>query len=290
MANVVSALNPEVWRAFLQPTLRKSLVAEAVADTTFAADLKHGDTIHYPYYSSLTVGNYSPGSTVSTTDLTATDEYLTVDQKKYVAFYVDDVESLQSRYDIVATWSDEAAYKLRDAIDTAVFAEVTAASADLDDGDIGGTDGSGISATTANVVKVFTTARKKLRTMNVEEAGDWVAVINSELAEVIEQTTIEKGFQIADATLRNGYVGNFLGFKVFASNNLATKTYGGKDCKVCYIGKAKQIHLAVQMPPAVKMKDVSDKAGQNIIILTVYGIKVFTQHKKRFLKTYIRIE
>jgi hypothetical protein len=273
----------------MQVPLRKSLVGiESCCDTTFEADLTYGDTIHYPYHSDLSVGNYTPGTDVTVSDVTATDETLLVDQKKYTAFYIDRIEEIQTRYDLIAAFSDEAAYKLKDTIDTAIFAEVANAASALDDGDIGGTAGSGISATTANIIKVFTAARKKLREMNVEEAADWVAVISPMVASVIEETATGKGFQIADATLRNGYAGDFLGFRCYVTNNLTTTTYGGKTCELAYFGKARSIHLVMQQAPRVDIKEEPKKLGRNFIAWALFGLKTFTKNKKRFLKVYIR--
>jgi len=289
MANTLSVLNPNFWSALMQVPLRKSLVGiESACDTTFEADLTVGDAVHYPYHSDLTTGDYTPGTDVSITDITATDETLIVNQRKYAAFYVDNIEQLQSRYDIALAFSDEAAYRLKDTIDTAVFAQVTNAASALDDGDLGGTSGSGISATTANIVQVFTAARKRLRTMNVEEAADWVAVVSPATAAVIEEKATVSGFQVADATLRNGYAGDFIGFRVYVTNNLATTTYGGKICELSYFGKAKSIHLVMQKAPGVEIKEEPKKLGRNFITWALYGLKTFNKNSRRFLKVYIR--
>jgi hypothetical protein len=288
MPNDLTATNPQLWSALMQVPLRKSLVAAETCDTSFETDLTYGDTIHYPYHSDLSVGNYTPGTDVTVSSVTATDETLVVNQKKYTAFYIDRIEEIQTRYDLIAAFSDEAAYRLKDTIDQAVFAQVTAAASALDEGDIGGTAGSGISATTANIISVFTAARKKLREMNVEEAADWIAIIPPSVAAVIEELATGKGFQVADATLRNGYAGDFLGFRIYVTNNLATVSYGGANCRLAYIGKARSIHLVMQAAPRVEIKEEPKKLGRNFIAWCLYGIKVFTKNSNRFLKVYFR--
>ena len=272
----------------MQVPLRKSLVSAETCDTTFEADLTFGKAIHYPYHSDLATGDYTPGTDVTITDVTASDEILNVDQKKYTAFYIDRVEEIQTKYDTIATFSDEAAYRLKDTIDTAVFAQVTNAASGLDDGDLGGTAGSGISATTANIIQVFTAARKKLRVMNVEEAADWIAIISPTTAAVIEETATGKGFQVADSTLRNGYAGDFIGFRVYTTNNLSTATYGGTTNELAYFGKAKSIHLVMQKAPGMEIKEEPKKLGRNFIAWCLYGLKTFIKNKNRFLKVYIR--
>jgi len=287
MPNTLTAAFPEVWSRLIQVPLRKSLVALEIANTELREELEVGYKIHYPYTSDLTVGNYTPGSDVTIQNVSMTDEYLTVDQKKVVAFRIDNFEQVQSRYDLIVTWSDEAAYRIRDVIDTAVLAETANAANPLDAGDIGGTAGNGIDIASADIVKVFSVARKKLRETNVEEAADWVAVVPPYVAEAIELAAVNKGFQIADATLRNGYAGDFLGFKIYVSNNLPVVQDGGNnDCYLAYIGKAKCIHLVMQMPPRAVIKDEPRQDAKNVLTFALYGTKVFNKNANRFLKAY----
>lgn len=281
----VSALNPAFWSAMMQIPLRKSLVAAEVADTKFKETLKKGDTVHFPYWSELSVTDYDPGTAITGfEDITGTDETLIVDKKKIVRWYVDDIEELQSNYQYSMTLADDAAYQLRDNIDTAVLLNVTGAASAVDDGDLGGTSGSAITATSANVIDVYVQARKKLRQMNVEESGDWISVVTPTFASLIERKTSETGFSVADASLRNGFAGSFLGFKVYVSNNMPSAAYGGTDSDHLYFGRGKQIDLVTQVMPKMDIKDVQDRLGKNFIASTVYGTKLFEKAKNRFVK------
>ncbi len=288
-SNNVSALVPEFWSPIMQAPLRKSLVAGAVANTQFEPLLNHGDTVHFPYWSTeATAVDYTPGTAITTQDVAATDETLVVDKKKVVPTYVDNVEELQTKYSMAIDMADNAAYKLKDDIDTATFVHVSAAASGLYYGGtaepikhaaISAVTTAAITATTSNIIEVFTKSRKALRKQNVEEGGDWIAVLSPEVMEVIELTATNKGFNVADATLRNGYVGTFLGFKLYISNNLPG-TY-------CYIGRAKMIHLATQQSPRMEIRTVSNKLGRNFLAYTVYGTKLFTKYKERFLTVNI---
>ncbi len=281
----ISAMVPSYWSDMMQVPLRKSLVAGAVANTQFEAKLTRGDTVNFPYLSETAAQDYTPGTEFTAVEASATMENLVVDKMKIVANYVEDIELLQANYNYQVDIADNAAYQLKDAIDTATFVHVSAAVSGLyadgtanviTEGAIATiTAGAAITATTANVGSIFTAARKRLRKQNVEEAGDWCAVITPDIAEKIELYGTEKGFSVADATIRNGYAGTFLGFEVYISNNLPTN--------YTYFGRKGMIHLVAQVPPKMEIKDVPRQLGKNLVASTAYGTKAFLRHRHRFL-------
>jgi hypothetical protein len=287
----ISAMIPSFWSDMMQVPLRKSLVASAVANTQFESKLSRGDTVNYPYLSETAAQDYTPGSEFTASEASATLENLVVDKMKVVPNYVEDIELLQSQYNYQVDLADNAAYQLKDSIDTEVFKHISAAVSGLyadgtanvvTEGAITAvTDGAAITATTANVASIFTAARKRLRKQNVEEAGDWCAVITPDVAEKIELYGTEKGFSVADATIRNGYAGTFLGFQVYISNNLPAN-YG-------YFGRKGMIHLVAQVPPKMEIKDVPKQLGKNLVASTVFGTKAFLRHRHRFLTVKVTV-
>ncbi len=198
--------------------------------------------------------------------------------------YVEDIELLQANYAYQMDIADDSAYRLKDIIDTEVFKGISAAQYGFENGSGIGvvtamahvTGGAAITATTANIDTIFTGARKGLRELNVEDMGDWCAVVSPAIAEKIELIAINKGFNVADATLKNGYAGNFLGFDVYVSNNLPTGGYS-------YFGRKGMIHLVAQVPPKMTIKDVPRQLGKYLVASTVFGKKVFTRDGTRFL-------
>ena len=277
MANTVAPLIGESWARETQIILHKSLVGLEIASSALKADLKFGDTIHQPRYSTIpSAVAYTPGTAITVQDWATTDEYLTVDQKYVVPYYIDDVNELFFDYNAQATLAEESAYKLRDTIDQDVLAEYANAAQTEDDGDLGGTAGSAITASSANIIQIFSMARKLLRDKNVPEQGDYFAVVSSSTAEIIERTAADKGFQVADSTLRNGYAGNFLGFQVYISPNLSTGTYGGTSSVYHLFGKKGAIDFVLKKDVTTTIKDVQDKLGSNFFVWTVWGVKTFT--------------
>lgn len=286
MANNVDALKPEIWTLAMQVPLRKTLVALEVCSVELQSQLTVGDVIHKGYHTDLSAENYTAGTalTAQTFNLSADD--LSATTKKVVSFYVDDTERLQVKPDYAGQLAVEAAYRMKDAIDQDVLGEVSAGVAFGDSTatgsesfitatGVGSNTISAIAATTANIVTLFTKARKALRVKNVEEAGDWIAIMEPGKAALIEERVTIDGFTIADATLRNGYAGSFLGFKIYVSNNITSNRM--------YIGKRGAIDLVMQAAPRMEIKDVPDKIGKNFIAWTVYGQTVFTKNQSRFL-------
>jgi len=287
MANTVSAaMVPEIWKKAIQVNLTKTLVSLETCDTRLEADLKFGDKLHFPYIAALVATDYTPGTAISVQDFTATNDEIDINTFKVCPFYVDDVYALQSNQNYAANLAKDAAYQLRDAIDTTALAQT---SAGIYFGDTSGSAGTyvtgtasnvtSISSTSANVDDVYVAAREALREENVSEDGDWISIIRPSVASKIELLAIDKGFNIADSTLRNGYAGDFLGFHVYVSNNIPSGT--------AYFGKRGGISLVVQKEPGMLIKDISDKLGKNFLPSIIFGQTVFVRNAKRFLNVQI---
>jgi hypothetical protein len=298
IANDVSAIQPELWSAMVQVPLYKSLVALEVANMRLSDTLKYADTIHVPRFGDLSVATYTPGTTISATAQDWAYDTLVVSSYKVVTFYVDDARSLTVNVDQARELATEAAYQLKNQIDTDVFANITGAdgfyAADVADV-LGGTNAYPVTATTANIINVFAGARTILRERNVEENGDWCAVITPYIASLVEIKAANVGFNVADATLRNGYAGDFMGFQIYVSNNLPTgkmtaiapltgvtaAALSGTTGLSVYFGKKGTIDVAMLRAPALEIRKKDDMIGSNFITWTVYGSSVFTKNRQR---------
>lgn len=296
ISNDVSAIQPEVWSSMVQVPLYKSLVAMEVANLRLSDTVKYADTVHVPYFGSLSAQTYTPGTSISATAQDWAFDTIVVSAYKHVTFYVDDPRSLTVNVDQARELATEAAYQLKDVIDQHVFANITGADgftvADAQDV-LGGTDKRAVSASSANVINIFAGARKVLRKRNVEETGDWVAVVTPKIAADIEIKAATVGFNVADATLRNGYAGDFMGFQVYISNNLPTgavsamapgstgaTAIAGSGTSL-YFGKKGTIDAVMLRQPALEIRKKDDMIGANFITWTVYGSGVLTKNKSR---------
>jgi hypothetical protein len=304
VTNDVSAIIPEIWSSSITKNLYKSLVAMEIANTELSDTLKFGDTIHKPYFGNLSAQTYTRGTPISATNLDWAFDNLVVSSYKHCTFYIDDVEALQANVSQIAPLASEAAYQLSNAIDAHVFRNITAdgfVNFQADAGTLqGGTAHRPISAGSAAIITIFANARKLLRQNNVEEMGDWCAVVTPQIAYYIESKSTSVGYNTADATLKNGYTGDFMGFKVYISNNLpsgkcsaiASTISGGAvsatTCKAIYFGRKGMIDLVMQKSPALEIRKCEDKLGANFITWTVYGSTVFTRNRSRGLNVAVQ--
>ena len=117
----ITRFRPEVWSAQLLVALRKALVfAQAnVVNRDYEGEITAaGDTVRITSISDPTIGTYVPNSTVITPEeLTDAQRTLVIDQAKYFAFKVDDIDARQARGNVMPEAMNRAAYKLRDVVD-----------------------------------------------------------------------------------------------------------------------------------------------------------------------------
>jgi len=299
ISNDVSAIQPELWSSMVQVPLYKSLVALEVANMKLSDTVKYADTIHVPYFGDLTVSTYTPGLTISATAQEWDYDTLVVSAYKHCTFYVDDPRALTINVGQQTELATEAAYQLKNTIDTDVFKNITGADGftAADDEDIlGGANAYPVSAGSANIINIFAGARKVLRTRNVEETGDWCAIVTPKIAADIEIKATSVGYNVADATLRNGYAGDFMGFQVYISNNLPSgkltalapgaggvtaAALSATTSKSVYFGKKNTMDVVMMAAPRLEIRKKDDMIGSNFITWTVYGSSVFTKNQDR---------
>ena len=301
VSNDISAINPTVWSTMVQQPLYKQLVALKVCNTKLADKLTVGKAIQLPRFADLSAQTYTPGTDLSATDQDWAYDTINVSTYKHCTFYVDDVEKLQANVSVAVELAGEAGYQLGNAIDAFAFSKITGAVSvglsAVDRSDVYGDGSTGvITAASTNIIDLFSGVRKELRRNNVEEMGDWCAVVSPKIASLIEIKGASAGYNVADATLRNGYAGDFLGFQVYVSNNLPTGAcsalsvsgLGGPTAAAstvtgvaCYFGRKGMIDLVLQKAPAMEIRPCSTKIGSNFITWTVYGAGVTYKNRGR---------
>ena len=223
MVQNLDAFIPELWSRRIQYLTKNALVATQICSFEEQPDLKYGDRIHRPYPNDLVVNDYVKYTDTTQQDLIGTDEYLDIDQSKEISFAIDEVDWIQMKYDLENSYVERAAYRLANDIDGKVLAEVANAKVTMDAGDIGGTKGNPISLSTSNCLNAIMTAGAKLTANGCEMDKTWALVVSPKTASVIAQTVAQDWFSLADLALKNGYAGNFAGYKVYSSNNVFHK-------------------------------------------------------------------
>ncbi len=307
MPNIVTnygyatALNPTVWSDMVQQPLYKQLVALKVCNTKLADKLPYGKAIQLPKFGDLSAQVYTPGTDMSATNQVWTFDTINVSTYKYVMFYVDEVEKLQTNVSVAVELAGEAGFQLGNAIDQFAFNKITGGASvglsAVDRGDVFADSSTKvITAASTNIINLFAGVTKVLRENNVEEVGDWCAVISPTIASYIEVKAAGTGYNLADATLKNGYVGPFMNYQIYMSNNLPSGVVsamtpagiGGPSAggsavtgRVMYFGRKGCIDLILQRAPALEIRPCENKIGVNFITWTVYGAGIATKNRGR---------
>lgn len=295
----ISAVSPVVYSTMVQVPLYKRLVAMEVANTRFSDSV--GSSVKIPRYTDLSAQTYLPGTPLSATNLTWAHDTLNLSTFKHCSFYVD-IPRLQTvNIEQAAALAPQAAYQLGNAIDRFVLGKIKGAGgftfAGVDGGTIVGNavNHREVSASSANILNIFTSAKYLLRSQDVEEVGDWCAVITPKVARYLETKLMNVGFNVADSTLRNGFAGNVDGFDVYVSNNLpsgsvstlnpsmSVAAVSATTGRSLYFGRKKMIDLALLRAPQMEIRPCEDKIGSNFITWTVYGATVVTKNALRGL-------
>ena len=297
ITNDITAIQPEIWETMVQVPLYKSLVS---LEFCRVHDIEGMDTVHIPRFGDLSAKTYTPGTTLTATAQDWAYDTIVITTYKHSTFYVDDVRKQTLNVDQARELATESAYQIRDKIDQHVFANITGTdgfyNVGCDSLELAGTGSANrpLSAGTGSIITIFANAKKKLLENNVEQTGDWCAVITPHIASLIDIKAASSGYNVADSTLRNGYAGDFLGFEVYVSKNLpsgkctaispgtSAGVVSATTCKSIYFGRKKMIDLYLQ-PPRLSVRPKDDMIGSNYVTYTLYGSGVTTKNKSRGL-------
>lgn len=227
MTNSLSNFKKQIWDRRIQLDLNKSLVALPLARFGFS-EVTWATRFHRPAKSRLYAVSYTAETPMSTQPLGSTDEYLDVDQTRAVHFFLDDTQKLESAYDIMNMYAPEAVYALRNEMDGKFFAEVVHAFHTCGKLDIewSSTNNDWATLTTSNIVKALSIVKATLVRNNVETTTPFFVVLEPMIAALWEQTLTSTGNNVADTTLRNGYLTTLpaLWLDVYVSNNVMHTT------------------------------------------------------------------
>lgn len=221
----VDTFIPEVWNARLLTPLSKSLIfgQPGVINRDYEGDIaSFGDTVHIGSLTDPTVATYTKNVTViDPATLATTDQSLVIDQSKYFAFEVDDVDARQVRDagNLVSSAIARAAYKLSDTADSFLATTMTTGAGNvLTAQDV---------ATADAAFLLIRRLRLALDKANVPAEGRFLIVSPEFYALVLgDARFIDASKYGSSDGIRNGEVGRAVGFSVSVSNNIPAGTAG----------------------------------------------------------------
>lgn len=221
----VDTFIPEVWAATLLTTLEENyvLAAPGAINRDYEGEISQfGDTVHIGSLADPTVSNYVKNVTViDPQTLSTTDQTLLIDQSKYFAFEVDDVDARQVRNGgaLLTVAAQRAAIKLQELADTYVGTLMTAGAGTI----LAAADVATANAAYATLIRL----KVALDRANVPQQGRFVAVSPEFYALLLHDARFtDASASGSTAALTNGFVGRAAGFDIRVSTNLPAGTAG----------------------------------------------------------------
>ena len=276
---------PEIYSKKVQIALRKAAVAEAICNTDYMGEISSfGDTVNIIKEPQISVADYTRGLAVTSTNLTDQELVLTIDQAKSFSFKIDDLEKRFSHVNFQAVAADNAAYALRDAMDSNILTAISA----------GATVTTGMGTTSVPIDIGFTSgevdplnqmslAAKELDEANAPEDGRWFVAAPEWYNQLANTSSklLSVDFNAGQGSIRNGLVASGLlrGFQMYKSNNVPTNDLSGAtpagagDAPMALFGHISGTSAASSMN---KVETVRDTGTFSDIVrgLMVWGRKV----------------
>jgi len=266
----ITNFQPTIWSGVILDTLKKSLVfgAPGVVNRDYEGEITQGGTsVKITDFADPTIGTFVKDTDITIQALTDATRSLLIDQQKYFAFEVDDLDAVQSRNGgaIVDQAGSQAAYKLRDTADQVIAAELKA----------NALAGNKLGAKAVNsadtAFKLLVDFRTKLATNNIPNEGRWAIVTPSFYSYLLQDNRFISAAQSGSTDpLLNGRVGRALGMNIYESNNC---TAGATTGTMCYAGHAIGTSYAEQILK-VEAGRLEKRFADYLKGLHVYGTKV----------------
>lgn len=209
---------PAIWSANIHQAMENNLVAVRLANRSYEGEIRQkGDRVKINMFSDPTIASYTKDSTAITPEnLSASQRELIVDQAKYFAFEVDDVDAAQGGVTL-AEPIRRAGYKLADTADayllglyaTAGLAQNTAAAP--------------VDLTSLNVEEEILAIKEAFDVDGVNPNGRFLVVAPWVVSKIILAGLTTKTQN--DIMWANGLVDSILGFTIFQSQNVYATSY-----------------------------------------------------------------
>lgn len=266
---------PEVIAADVQHQLEKSLVygQPGVINRNYEGDVQFAKSVRIVGVGSVTVKDYTQNSDMADPDTVLdTSLEMTIDYDKYFNFKISNKDQAQTRIDIMAENNKEAAYAIRDAIDSVIGSLYTDASAS----NLIGTDAAPKTPNlsqgdASNIYNLIEDCGVALSESKVPLEGRWM-IVPPRFAGMIRKDLklTAAAPQIAQPGMLNGSITRIGGFSIMESHNVPNTA--GAKYKIMF-GTSKAMTFASQVND-VRIMDMEKQFAKKVDGEYVFGCKV----------------
>lgn len=274
MADTTAAIStgvctPEVWSAKLNVNLDKYGKYNDIVNRKYEGEIKKaGDMVYFYTYGDLEVQNYT-GSDLTFEDPETNRQELLIDQKKYIAFTIDEIDKVQSNVDLVNGYTNRMSVGFAQTKDLFIHNLAVAGAKEKMN------NTAAVQVTKDDVWKTICDMYAILAGENAiidgkDYAGKRPAlVVTPQFEGILKQAPQYFSNAFGNEVLRKGQVGNIGGFDVFVNTNIANK--GGEETIVALTYDA--ITFAEQIVETDIVK-AENSFKHKVKALHVYGGKV----------------
>jgi hypothetical protein len=266
---------PEVIAADVQHQLEKSLVygQPGVTNRNYEGDVQFAKSVRIVGVGSVTVKDYTQNSDMADPDTVLdTSLEMTIDYDKYFNFKVSNKDQAQTKIDIMGENNKEAAYAIRDAIDSIIASLYTDASAS----NLIGTDAAPktpnlTQGDASNIYNLIEDCGVALSESKVPLEGRWM-IVPPRFAGLIRKDLklTAAAPQIAQPGMLNGSITRLGGFTIMESHNVPNTA--GAKYKIMF-GTSKAMTFASQVND-VRIMDMEKQFAKKVDGEYVFGCKV----------------
>lgn len=261
---------PTLWSETLYTELEKDYVGVKLCSRDFEGEIRgEGDRVKICGVGPVTVFDYHKNQDMPAAEvLSDTERTLVIDQAKGFNFFLDSIDLAQSKKGLMQAAMKEASGALSDVADRYIYSLTDENVAELENS----------AATSTNIISTIAEARKMLMENNVPNS----AKVSLEVPPAIEQKLVlAKVLRSTDnvEALGRGYIGSFMGFDIYVTNNITPSENGSYRC-IARTGRA--IAFAEQVS-AVKAYEPELRHGDAVKGLHLYGAKIVYPKEMVFL-------
>jgi hypothetical protein len=206
----------------------KSSIFASCVSRDYAGEIKtKGDVVKIPKIGPVAIKDYVRGGPISYDEVDGSTLDIAVDQEKYWALKADDINQMQAAPAFLDGATRNAAYALRDTVDSYTAAILTAgAGTKLFESSPYQIDTPTAAGGDDVTINLFTTLAMTLDELNIPRGGRFV-VVPPFLVKALSMSTIKAGMP-NEKPIAEGFISRIAGFDVYMSNNLVTDTEGTK--------------------------------------------------------------
>lgn len=271
----VSNFVPDLWAAKLLVALRKAHVAGNLVNRDYEGEIKReGDSVKITSINDVTIGSYTAHTDITVEDIDDATRSLLIDQAKYFAVELDDIERAQYKKgggkSPLEQAVENAAYQLRDVSDAFLLAAMTTAAQGTGN-DLGTV---AIHTTANNLYDAIVDLGVVLDEDNVPTEGRFVVVspsVHGRLQKL--QNFIAAGDVRGSETRTTGFIGEIAGLDIYKSNNLPAVTDAAATGGFALAGYRGATTFAEQIV-SVEAARMEKRFADMVKGLHVYGAKV----------------